>query len=39
MSACLFRCWGGEQPGLGLLFFLCYLWVGVGICLEKCPVI
>ena len=30
---------GSEGPGLGLLFFLCCLWVGVGICLEKCPVI
>ena len=30
---------GREGPGLGLLFFLCCLWVGVGICLEKCPVI
>ena len=24
---------GREGPGLGLLFFLCCLWVGVGICL------
>ena len=30
---------GREGSGLDLLFFLCCVWVGVGICLEKCPVI
>ena len=29
---------GREGSGLGLLFFLCCVWVGVGICLKKCPV-
>ena len=46
VSACLFRCWvgeGGIWVGFVCLFVcflsLCCVWVGVGICLEKCPVI
>ena len=39
VHVCLVVGLGREGPGLGLLFFLCYLWVGVRICLEKCPVI
>ena len=32
--------WGGRDLGWVCLFFsLCCVWVGVGICLEKCPVI
>ena len=31
--------WGGRDLGWVCCFFLCCVWVGVGICLEKCPVI
>ena len=42
MSVCLDVGLGREGSGLCFFFFffsLCCVWVGVGICLEKCPVI